>query len=333
MHKHSHSRSKCAHVPNVLIESTQVLLSPFSLEGSEGTAVFVHCHIQGGGVAGPGSLVRVNDGLSKEMEMMAGLPFSAAADLATELIAHPDPISMTRLIYEPQLGAAASDGKQPIELRVIEERDEEATLAAAEVARRQKEKESDEDAELSAALHAANLVAKQSSQAARPRRPHRGGRGRVSGSGRARGGAAIAEDSDGGDDANEAALDDEVDENDVRPDEAALLDDNGIEIGPIDVHEWRAAGASEPPLPERDPTTGYATLPGQGRIGRISFVFNDSGGGMFSAYCKTHQCYKSCTMRKNPYESGGLKWLRAGLAHGVTKAEHIAMWENYVFSP
>ena len=56
------------------------------------------------------------------------------------MIAHPDPISMTHLIYVPQLGAAASDGKQPIELRVIEACDEEVTLAAAEVARRQKAK-------------------------------------------------------------------------------------------------------------------------------------------------------------------------------------------------
>ena len=88
----------------MLIESTQVLLSPFSLEGSEATAVFVHCDVQGGGVAGPGSLVRVNDGLSfLAAPDLGGLPFSAVPDLAAELNAHPDPISMTHLIYVPQL--------------------------------------------------------------------------------------------------------------------------------------------------------------------------------------------------------------------------------------
>eukprot|EP00971_Amphidinium_carterae_P325188 6455318-Amphidinium_carterae.2 len=50
-----------------------------------------------------------------------------------------------------------------------------------------------------------------------------------------------------------------------------------------------------------------------GRIlGRVSYLHSNGRSRMF-VYCRLHQCKKCFGENSNPFESGAIKWLQAGL--------------------
>jgi hypothetical protein len=66
-------------------------------------------------------------------------------------------------------------------------------------------------------------------------------------------------------------------------------------------------------------------------IGRISYLASGNSSRMF-VYCREHQCYKGISANKNPFQSGALKWLAAGVdrADAQTKHGHEKLFDEYV---
>ena len=68
-------------------------------------------------------------------------------------------------------------------------------------------------------------------------------------------------------------LADDVGESFVHPEE---FDDDGLVVDPLVAHEWGAAHHAQTPSPQLD-STGWATLLGKEKIGRVTYITRPNG--------------------------------------------------------
>ena len=166
----------------------------------------------------------------------------------------------------------------------------------------------------------------------RPRRPApRGGRG-------GRGGRAAAAP---GAEEVQAAEPEEVEdfegvakeeETESAEDEAGGDGDGLVDLDPEVAAEWGAAAVVEDEQPRKLPN-GQVWV-GDKHVGRVTT--SDSGGRppRLFVYCRVHGCYKCIAYSKNPFMSGAVKWVAAGLRPDVTsRAQHEQLFTEIVTKP
>ena len=69
-------------------------------------------------------------------------------------------------------------------------------------------------------------------------------------------------------------------------------------------------------------------------LGRITYLWKNPFYPTMTVYCRKHQCNRAITAKRNPYESGAVKWLSWGHTDACAdKAAHLAAWEAMVLKP
>ena len=103
--------------------------------------------------------------------------------------------------------------------------------------------------------------------------------------------------------------------------------------------EWMEASADGPPPPAAPAEGPAARIDDNGKVfqggkelGRVTMLWRNPTSPTMRVYCKAHQCIKFIAAKRNPYQSGAMKWLLRGHAC-ADKGAHIAEFDRMVLQP